>query len=196
MTATIYATRTSDTEGAASIDNNTSSVGTAPAGYDYNAASGTLSWGDGDALDKSLTVKILGDTPVEGDETVNIALANPTGGAFLGTPNNAVLTISDISTPSPGGGGGGGGCFIATAAFGSYWEPNVMTLRQFRDEYLLTNWLGTRFIDAYYKYSPPMADYISAHDGLRFIIRIGFLPLIGFSWLATNYGMIAAMAAL
>ena len=106
-----------------------------------------------------------------------------------------MLTITDVSTPSPGG-GGGGGCFIATAAFGSYWEPNVMTLRQFRDEYLLTNWLGTRFVEAYYKYSPPMSDYIAEHDGLRSLVRIGMAPLIGFSWLAVNYGMIAAMAVL
>jgi hypothetical protein len=107
-----------------------------------------------------------------------------------------VLTITDVSTASSGGGGGGGCCFIATAAFGSYWEPNVMTLRQFRDEYLLTNWPGTRFVEAYYKYSPPMADYIAEHDGLQSVVRIGLAPLIGFSWLAVNYGMIAAMAVL
>jgi parallel beta-helix repeat protein len=74
MSATIYVTRTSGSEGAVSIDYTTSD-GTALAGYDYTAASGTLSWDDGDTLDKSFTVTILGDALVEGDETVNIVLS-------------------------------------------------------------------------------------------------------------------------
>ena len=41
-----------------------------------------------------------------------------------------------------------------------------------------------------------MADYIAEHDGLRSAVRIGLAPLIGFSWLVVNYGMIAAMAVL
>ncbi len=92
--------------------------------------------------------------------------------------------------------GGGGGCFIATAAYGSYWEPHVMTLRQFRDSHLLTNKLGTQFVNTYYKYSPPMADYIAGHDSLRSVTRIGLAPLVGFSFLAMNFGMMAALAVL
>ena len=98
MSATIYATRTAGSEGAVSMDYTTSD-GTALAGYDYTASSGTLFWDDGDTLDKSFTVTILGDALTEGDETVNIVLANPTGGAFLGTPNTAVLTITDVNPP-------------------------------------------------------------------------------------------------
>lgn len=71
-----------------------------------------------------------------------------------------------------------------------------MTLRQFRDSFLLINKLGSKFVQAYYRYSPPMADYIAEHDGLRSVVRIGLAPLIGFSRLAVNYGMIAAMAVL
>ncbi len=89
---------------------------------------------------------------------------------------------------------GSSGCFIATAAYGSYWESHVMTLRQFRDSYLLTNTLGTKFVETYYRYSPPMADYIAEHDSLRSIARIGLAPLVGFSWLAVNYGVIIALA--
>ncbi|MDH3867146.1 MAG: right-handed parallel beta-helix repeat-containing protein [Desulfobulbaceae bacterium] len=92
--------------------------------------------------------------------------------------------------------GSGGGCFIATAAYGSYWEPHVMTLRQFRDEYLLTNKLGTNFVEAYYKYSPPLADYIAEYDGLRTAVRIGLAPLVGFSWLAIKFGIFTAMVIL
>jgi hypothetical protein len=88
------------------------------------------------------------------------------------------------------------GCFIATAAYGSYMEPHVMTLRHFRDSYLLTNRLGTTLVEAYYKYSPPMANYIAQHGVLRSAVRVGLTPLVGFSWLAMNYGMMYALAML
>jgi hypothetical protein len=91
---------------------------------------------------------------------------------------------------------GGGGCFIASAAYGSNWEPHVMTLRQFRDSYLLTNKLGTRFVIAYYKYSPSIADYIAEHDNLKSVVRVGLAPLVGFSWIAMNFGMVTALTIL
>ena len=93
-------------------------------------------------------------------------------------------------------GSSSGGCFIATAVYGSYWEPHVMTLRQFRDAHLLTNKLGTKFVEAYYKYSRPMADYIAEHDSLRSVARIGLAPLVGFSLLAINFGIMTALTIL
>ena len=88
------------------------------------------------------------------------------------------------------------GCFIATAVYGSYWEPHVMTLRQFRDSHLLTNKLGTKLIKAYYKHSPPIANYIAKHDGLKTLARVGIAPLVGFSWIAINYGTMVALVVL
>jgi hypothetical protein len=88
------------------------------------------------------------------------------------------------------------GCFIATAAYGSYMEPHVMIMRQFRDSYLLTNKLGSKIVETYYKYSPPMADYIAQHGGLRSAVRVGLAPLVGFSSLAIKYGMMFAIAVL
>ncbi|PLX50112.1 MAG: hypothetical protein C0612_07105 [Desulfobulbaceae bacterium] len=88
------------------------------------------------------------------------------------------------------------GCFIATAAYGSYMEPHVMTLRHLRDSYLLTNKLGTSFVHSYYRYSPPIADYIAEHDMLRSAVRLGLTPLVGFSWIAMNYGIMPALLAL
>jgi len=90
---------------------------------------------------------------------------------------------------------GNGYCFIATAAYGSYMEPHVMTLRHLRDRYLLTNKPGTAFVHAYYRYSPPIADYIAEHDALRSLVRIGLTPLVGFSWIAMHYGIMTACIA-
>jgi acyl-CoA thioesterase I len=84
--------------------------------------------------------------------------------------------------------GGGSGCFIATAAFGSKFEKHVRLLRRFRDFYLMPNKIGRAFVNAYYRYSPPMADLIANHDALRAIVRWSLLPLVGLSWMLLHFG--------
>ena len=79
------------------------------------------------------------------------------------------------------GGGRGGGCFIATAAYGSKMAKEVDVLRAFRDRYLLSNALGLKFVQVYYKYSPPFADKIRSHNQLKIVIQKCLKPLILFS---------------
>jgi hypothetical protein len=99
-TATITVTRSGKASGAVSIDYATSD-GTATTG-DYTPASGTLSWPDGDATDKTFAVTILDDAALEGPETVSLALSNLVGTAVLGSQATAVLTIVDDEAPPPG----------------------------------------------------------------------------------------------
>lgn len=70
--------------------------GTAAAGQDYTAVSGTLTWGPGDGGHKTFTIPILDDSAAEGSETVRLALSGPTGGASLSaTRGTSVLRIVD-----------------------------------------------------------------------------------------------------
>jgi hypothetical protein len=73
--------------------------GTATAGKDYTARSGTLFFANGETI-KTLTVPIVEDTLNEGDETFQITLSNPKGGAGLGIWNMETLTITD-NDPKP-----------------------------------------------------------------------------------------------
>src|SRR5215831_8208909 len=92
----INVTRSGDTSSPATVDYATSD-GTASERSDYTTALGTLRFGAGDTS-KSCLVLLIDDLSVESSETVNLTLSNPTGGAVLGSPASAVLTISDNDT--------------------------------------------------------------------------------------------------
>ena len=64
-----------------------------------------------------------------------------------------------------------GYCFIATAAYGTETASELDILRDFRDQVLLQNALGSRLVEAYYKVSPPVADFIARNDFLRAVVR-------------------------
>jgi hypothetical protein len=93
--------------------------------------------------------------------------------------DNATLNVSLTGTGGFGsGGGGGGGCFIATAAYGSYMANEVVLLKQFRDKWLIPNSIGRAFVELYYKYSPPVAEYIQGNEMMRVTSRIALTPLV------------------
>ena len=93
-TVVLSVTRTGGSSGAVSVDY-ASADGTATAGADFTAAGGTLNWVDGDTSAKNITVTVLDDIVFEGNETFSVALSNVTGGATLGMPNAATVTIND-----------------------------------------------------------------------------------------------------
>ncbi len=100
-TVTIGVMRTGGSDGAVSVNYATAN-GTAAAS-DYAATSGTLTWAAGDSSVKSFTVSIIDDSLVEANETILVALTNPTGGATLGNPGGATLTIGDNDVAQGGG---------------------------------------------------------------------------------------------
>ena len=75
-----------------------STNGTAQAGVDYVQTQGTLVFAPGET-NQVFLVPIIEDRVSESDLTVNLALTNVTGGAFLTTNSTAVLTILDNDRP-------------------------------------------------------------------------------------------------
>ncbi len=77
------------------------SNGSASAGADYMLSSGTLSWNDGDTANKTFAVSIADSSPFAGSKTFNVDLSTPSGGATLGTPSAATVTIAGAGTSPP-----------------------------------------------------------------------------------------------
>ncbi|MCU0822070.1 MAG: hypothetical protein MUC95_06290 [Spirochaetes bacterium] len=75
-------------------------------------------------------------------------------------------------------GGSDDKCFIATAAYGSRSAGELATLRNFRDQYLITNSAGRMFVESYYRISPSIAEYIKQNDSLRFAVRCLLDPVV------------------
>ena len=69
-------------------------------------------------------------------------------------------------------------CFVATAAFGSSMQPEVASLRLYRDNVLRQNPVGRLFISTYYRLSPPAARFIAGRPALKAVTRQVLKPII------------------
>lgn len=139
-----------------------------PAGATFTPATGVFSWPSPGPLGTySVTFSAM-SAALTDSETITITVQNPP------------------PPSSGGGGGGGGGCFIATAAYGTPMAEDVRYLRALRDQHLLDNSAGRWFVGQYYKLSPPVADYIREHEGLKSLVRAGLTPLVRLSKLLVD----------
>ena len=62
-------------------------------------------------------------------------------------------------------------CFIATAVFGTPLDPKIDLLRDFRDKWLSSTFIGRAAIYVYYEISPSIARIARRNDTLRNILR-------------------------
>ena len=112
----------------------------------------------------------------------------------------------------------GGGCLIATAAYGSELAPQVQMLREIRDNQLMNTESGSAFMttfnEAYYSFSPYIADLERESPVFKEIVKAGLTPMLstlaimesaetesevlglGLSVIALNIGMYIAAPAL
>lgn len=95
-TVKIIVTRTGGSTGAASVRYATAN-GTATAGSDYTAKTGTLNWISGNVATKTFTVTILNDGVSESSEAFAVNLSGATGAA-MGSPASSTVTITDDDT--------------------------------------------------------------------------------------------------
>ena len=88
------------------------------------------------------------------------------------------LGIQEIQTEQKQG----GGCLIATAAYGSEMAPQVQLLREIRDQKIMTTDAGMSFMsgfnEAYYSFSPYVADYERQNPAFREAVRAAITPMI------------------
>ncbi len=112
-TAQVVVTRTGNTTVPVTVSYATSD-GTASAGSDYTAASGTLAFAAGETS-KTLTIPIADDAVREASETMDLTLTSPDNTAAFGSIGPTVLTIADndggltpptVTITSPTGGPG------------------------------------------------------------------------------------------
>lgn len=76
----------------------------------------------------------------------------------------------------------GSDCYVVTATMDDNFHPDVVTLRQFRDNILAQKPFGRKFINLYYRIGPRLAAFIKGRVVLRQISRI--LVVCPSAWLA------------
>ncbi len=91
-TALVTVLRFGDTSGTSSVQYATSD-GSATAGSDYTAVSGTLNFAI-DETSQTILIPISDDLDLEENETINLTLSSPTGG-ILGTQSSTIVKILD-----------------------------------------------------------------------------------------------------
>lgn len=100
----------------------TTRAGSAVGGDDFAGDPATICWDNGQSGETYAEIQIVDDKRREGDETFEVVLSNPTGGAILGPRATATVIIAanddpvSVSPPSDGGGGAAG--FLSLLALG------------------------------------------------------------------------------
>ena len=110
--------------------------------------------------------------PVETDEPVPVTPDDGSDDTPGSTDDDEEEDPQDEDT------GSGGGCFVATAAYGTRNHPDVVMLREFRDNVLVKSWAGRRFVKAYWVAGPLMAKFIKPDRSSGRLMRVLLRPLI------------------
>ncbi|RTL92826.1 hypothetical protein EJV44_17155 [Ancylobacter aquaticus] len=147
------------TEGPVSVRYATAN-GSAVAGQDYQAVSGTLTFAAGETS-KMVTVAVLGDAVLEGNETFNLVLSSPAGATLADGTGRGTIENDDAAPPA----GGDAVAFSVASNWGSGFT-GAMTLKP---EAALNGW--TVEFDAPFDISNIWNAQIVSHVGDHYVIR-------------------------
>ncbi len=114
---------------------------------------------------------------------------------YMQGPLGPQETFSDYSNVASAIAPSSGGCFIASAAYGSYLDAHVDTLRGYRDAHMAGDPVGRSLVSAYYAISPRIADFIDGHPALKPAVRAALLPAVGVSTAAQDMCLGCKVAA-
>ena len=166
------------TKGQLIISYSTTGVGITETGIFYNAS-----------------FKVLAK-PAEGSSVISLTLRTQPDGTAFDSESNPNSYVSQYNNGTISIGDAPDECFIATACFGSKYQPSVVLLRQFRDKYLLTNGPGQAFVKFYYNNSPPIAAFIANNGVLKAAVRGVLTPVVGIVYLLFHPLLIYALAGM
>ena len=92
--------------------------GTATAGADYTATTGTLTFAPG-VTSQQINVPILADTAVETNETFTVTLSNPSGATITGATATGTITNTPVTVTPPPTNSSGSVTYTVTDNWGS-----------------------------------------------------------------------------
>jgi uncharacterized protein (DUF1800 family) len=110
--------RTAGSSGAVTISYTTAND-TATAGTDYTTTNGTLSWADADTSAKTIQIPVGNAASFSGVRTFNVNLASPAGGAAIGSPATAVVSVVGTAVSADAMGSTGATRLLMQGTFGA-----------------------------------------------------------------------------
>jgi hypothetical protein len=141
------------------------------------------------AAPRALNEPYSGSGDMDGDETTNLdeyLNVIAIGGDESDFSIAAFSDLLDGTSDTPDFGSGGGSCFIAYLTLNTGSSKEMDGIRQFRNNHLLNNPLGTAFSSTYYKASPQLIYFTDKFQNSGLAVQM--ILLIGCVLLIVSFG--------